>query len=266
MLKEKIMFFLAGIMVVLVAGLGYLFFEYYTSVRKSLEQQSNESQAEPENKNNSIYLGELPSAEPGKESLPITSGGENPQTLLNIGSLAGKELSRSPAADFLDTSQWKTYTNKKYNYSFKYPKEFDYSSCGDNEPCKYGQVYEKDGGDIAWLNGAVNNQSWPFIIITHRENESYTLPKNVKFFDWLAQKFGWTKDNGLQDFNLEIPAVKGNPKKAVRIGIPQTPQAYAREEIYFETGDKIFQIQLMDSNKVPAREFYNKWLETFTLL
>jgi len=169
------------------------------------------------------------------------------------------------AAKSLDTGGWKTYINKKYKYSFRYPKEFDFSSCDKNNPCQYGQVYEKDGGDAAWLSGSTGDKDWPYIIISHYDNESFTLPKNTKFFDWLKQKFGWSKENVPKDFNFEIAAAKGDPKKAMRIGVPQTPQAYAREEIYFESGGKIFQIQLLDSNKAPAQEFYNAWLGTFVL-
>lgn len=168
-------------------------------------------------------------------------------------------------AKFSDVSDWKTYSNKKYKYSFRYPKEFDFGPCDKNNPCQYGQVYEKDGGDTAWVSGDTSNRGWPYIIITHYDNESFTLPKNTKFFDWLKQKFGWSKENTPKDFNFELATAKGDPKKAMRIGVPQTPQAYAREEIYFEGGGKIFQIQLLDSNKTSAQEFYGIWLKTFIL-
>jgi len=170
-----------------------------------------------------------------------------------------------PGSDFSDTANWKTYTNKKYHYSFKYPQEYDYSPCDEKNPCKYGQVYEKDGGDETWLNGATKSQGWPYINIMHYDNESYTLPEKTKFYDWLQQKLGWSKDNAPKDFNHSIATEKGDPKKAMRVNIPQTPQAYARDEIYFEVNGKIFQIQLSDSNKVPAQEFYSLWLKTFRM-
>jgi len=264
MWKERIIYLFVALLVVAIAMVSYLFFETYLEIKR--EKQTNET-----SKESNIPAGtEIPlNKEADSNPLPIVTDPDGLQVPIEYPKVGGAPSSgdsnSQPGSDFMNISQWKKYANKKYDYSFSYPKEYDYSPCDDNSPCKYGQVFEKDGGDAAWLNGATNNQGWPYIIITHYNNENYTLPDKVKFFDWLQQRMGWTKDKGPKDFNFEIATSKGDPKKAMRVSVPQSPQAYARDEIYFEDNGKIFQIQLLDSNKAPAQEFYNVWLKTFRL-
>lgn len=260
MWKEKTIFLLVALLIVAVAILSYLFFETYTEIKKEKQTDTNIESNVPAGT-------EIPLNKIGENPLPVTIDPTGVQIPLEAEkpSTEGNKEQNKLKPELSDTSQWKTYTNKKYGYSFKYPKEYDYSNCDETNPCKYGQVYEKDGGDAAWLNGVTNDQGWPYIIVVHYDNESYTLPSKTKFFDWLQQKMGWTKDNAPKDFNSSILTAKGDPKKAMRVSVPQTPQAHAREEIYFEENGKIFQIQFMDSNNTSAQEFYNNWLKTFSL-
>lgn len=250
---------------VLAAG-GYLFYQ-----KNILEQANLLAQQDKANETSGIVnrsADNLPvSNDPGGAGIPIDTG----QPIVQPGQADKRQPNSQQAVDeqkkqnaeFLDISKWKTYTNEKYNYSFKFPKEYDYSPCDDKNPCKFGQAFEKDGGDMAWVAGNLSNQGWPNIVVTHVDNESFTLPKDKSLIDWAREKFGITDKNKLPDYNVELATKKGNLKKGVRISIPQSPQAYAREEIYFENSQKIFQIQLMDSNKVPAKEIYDTWLKTF---
>jgi len=272
MLRDKFVTVIVTLLIAAVAVLGYLFFDSAKKIYLARTQNRN-SQPADSRENATVPAGtQLPLTSPERDALPPTSnpqGGSIPLGIIGSGESSGSPASNDnkvPArAISMDTNNWKTYTNKKYDYSFKYPREYDYSPCDKTSPCHFGQVYEKDGGDSAWLNGAVNNQGWPFIIINHYDNDSYTLPKNVKFFDWLKQKMGWTKDNAPKDFNYSIAAAKGDPKKAMQVTVPQTPQAYARNEVYFEENNKIFEIQLVAPNSEGAQEFYNAWLKTFVL-
>lgn len=264
---NKIIAVLASFLIVAIAILGYVFYDSFKDIYGGWEGFISKQKGANANQNAVIPAGtEIPldSVGQAQTSTKNPQGGEipfntdKPQTNKNNDNSSGQNIS-------LDTSTWKTYTNKKYNYSFKYPTEYDYSSCDNTNPCRTGQVYEKDGGDAAWLNGAVNNRGWPYIIISHYDNDSYTLPEKTKFWDWLQKKAGWSKDNAPKDYNTSITTVKGDPKEAMRLSIPATPQAYARDEIYFEVKGKIFQIQLMNPSDSPAQEFYNTWLKTFVL-
>jgi hypothetical protein len=271
MLKNIIVTIIAGLFVLTIGILGYLFYNYAKDIQLTRNQNQNSQSAKGQlNGISTVPAGtELSLDKPTEGSLPTTTdpqGGSIPLGTIGAGDSpngsAAEANKPSGLTISMDTNNWKTYTNKKYNYSFKYPREYDYSACDKTSPCHFGQVYEKDGGDSAWLNGAVSNQGWPFIIINHYDNDSYTLPKNVKFFDWLKQKMGWTKDNAPKDFNYSINTSR-DPKKAMKVTVPATPQAYARDEIYFEKENKIFEIQLMSSDKPEAQEFYNTWLKNF---
>jgi len=279
MLDNKIIAIFAIVLIVSIIILTFLFYENFRDVYS--HHFNNNAQTSSNERNEPVVPAgtEIPLVTPQRDPLPISNSSEGGQ--ISLGTIGSTNAPGAPANKnqpnennnnqaapptiSMDPASWKTYTNKKYNYSFKYPQEFDYGPCDKTSPCRFGQVHEKDGGDSAWLNGALSNQGWPFIIITHYDNESYTLPKNVKFFDWLTQKMGWTKDNAPKDFNLSIPTTKGDPKKAMKVTVPQTPQAYARDEIYYEENSKIFEIQLMAPNYEAAQKFYATWLGTFII-
>jgi len=284
MLQNKIIFILASFLAVGVAILGCLFYDSckeagngnwkyclnHSFFGKFASLNQAEEVAKEKQANNPFPAAGVPIDSSENSSLPITANPEGFQVPLDVrksandgGNSNGGDDKISP--EFLDTSKWKTYENRKYGYSFKYPAEYNYSPCDNASPCKIGQAYEKDGGDAAWLRSDTNNRGWPYIIVLHYDSESFTLPKNTKLLDWLKQKFGQPSSELFKDYNIEIPTSKGDPKKAMKVSIPQTPQAYAREEVYFERGNKIFQIQMLDSNNTPAQEFYNVWLITFQL-
>lgn len=247
---------------VLAAG-GYLYYQKNALEKAYLHEKTQEISNDYGKNVNDLPV----TNDPGELGIPIDTG----QSVIQPGP-SGKQSPENQKlteeqvnqnGDFLDTSKWKSYYNGKYGYSFKFPKEFDYSHCDDNNPCKYGQAYEKDGGDVAWVMGNLTDKGWPNIVVTHIDNESFTLPKDKSLIEWVREKFGITDVNKLPDYNVELSTKKGKKKKAVKVSIPQSPQAYAREEIYFENSKKIFQIQLIDSNKDQARKIYDAWLETF---
>lgn len=283
-MRNKIIISVSSVLLVVLGFMAFLFYDTFKDVYGSWDGFKKKQTGVTESNEVSTRATASPAASPspsGGEGIPLVDNNlhsmpltQNPQqgNQIPVGSSGQQANSAKPSGDnagnapvsiSMDTSKWKTYVNKKYHYSFKYPQEYDYSACDNANPCKIGQVFEKDGGDSAWLNGATNNQGWPYAMISHSESD--TLPPKTKFFDWLQQKLGWSKENAPKDFNFSILAKKGDPKKAMRASVPQSPQGYAREEIFFENDGKIFQIQLVDTNKPGAQEFYNTWLKTIII-
>ena len=244
-------------------------FELWKKVQEELNKNENQNQNQSQSQSESEESSSAHSAGEGS-GLPISSGdGESLGVPIDLGGAATasngerKQFSRNSIS--LNTKEWKSYKNSKYNYSFKYPQEFDFSDCSEKNPCKFGQVFEKDEGKTAWLSGDIQDKGWPFIIISTADDELHNLPKKKKLLDWLKEKFTGISSFLPQDYNTEIPSSRGKKKKAVMVNIPQSPQAYARTEIYFEIDNKIFEMQLIDSNKPEAKKFYDTWLSTFLL-
>lgn len=262
--REKVYFFAVVVIIILLLG-GYLGLRYYKSAiigAINPESRQGETNSAGSGGGTSISGASLPVTEqPNDSSAPINPG-QIPLGLENNQS-GGQKSDAQQAAVPLDASKWNTYRNKKYQYSFKYPTEFDYRECSGENPCKFGQIFEKDGGDLAYISAQTKERSWPYITVAHYDNENLTLAKDQKLIDWIKSKFQGSSVP--KDYNYEIKAAKGDPKKAIRIDFPQTPQAHSKEEIYFAIGNNIFQIQMLDTNKSEAWAFYNPWLESFIL-
>jgi len=265
MLKDKFITVAVTLLIVAIAVLGYLFFDSAKEIYYSRTGNKDASL-----NNVTVPAGtQLPLVEPGQDNLPVTTnpqGGPIPiDSGTNRGGEAGndkKEPASIPGIS-TDPASWKAYVNNKYGYSFKYPANFDFRECTSESPCKFGQVLEKDGGDLAYIAAQTQQRGWPYVTVAHYNNDSFTLPKDQKLIDWAKAKF--QGENVPQDYNYTIKAAKGDAKKAIRISFPQTPQAHAREEIYFALGNNIFQIQLVDTNKSESWSFYNPWLDSFIL-
>lgn len=249
------------ILAVIVAA-GYLYYQKNTP--EEIPPGENLAKTE-ESANNAIPgTSKLPvTDDPGGIGIPVDPGQVpvKPDRGSAKDNPSNSKAEKPPSAVSMDIGAWSSYKNKKYGYSFKYPAEFDFRDCTNENPCKFGQVLEKDGGDLAYLSAQNNQRGWPYITVAHYNNENFTLPKGQKLIDWFKGKF--QGESAPKDYNYEIKVSKGNPKKATRISFPQTPQGYAKEEIYFADGSNIFQIQLLDTNKSEAWSFYNPWLENF---
>ncbi len=166
-----------------------------------------------------------------------------------------------PVSFDMDVKKWKTYNNKKYGYSFKYPSEFDSRECTNEDPCLKGQAFEKEDGNIGFLAAGKNNQQgWPVINVTCQDNESYKLPKDQKLATWVKTKFPNTTVP--KNYNYQVSSSNGNPKKALKF----LDSAGNKDEVYFILkDDKVMEIQLMGIDKEGAKNFYDVWLKTFNL-
>ena len=262
MRREKIYFF-GVIAVVILLLLGFWGLKHYKAVFISKIEEGGpmaESDKEQTGQKGSF----------GGQLLPVTDNpdgsnvpgavGQIPLSLDEI-QVSNSQKGASQRSISLDVNGCSVYRNKKYQYSFKYPSEFDFRECASENPCRYGQILEKDGGNLTYLSAQTDGRGWPYVAVAHYDNESFTLGKDQKLIDWFKTKF--RGESVPQGYNYTIKTLSGDPKKAVRISFPPTPQAYSKEEIYFAEGNNVFQIQLLDTNKSEAWNFYNPWLESF---
>lgn len=183
-------------------------------------------------------------------------------------------LSPTPTEPPEETADWKTYTNTKYNYSFKYPPE---CSLGPLAPgCKTAIprppeclcFLNGENPDWVLLQGDIRNKGWANFDVTVRNN----LPPETKIVSWLRQEykdFSWYEDIPDEpDTEIDgIPAVKiyqlgSNSDKPEEMFY----QIWATDEIYFIKGNKLFIIQMLDVDSQGGKTFYNSILPTFKFI
>ena len=165
----------------------------------------------------------------------------------------------SPSTTSDQTANWKTYTNTKYGYSFKYPADYEYAPCT-QKPCK-NFVYDKLPGypekDYVLLEGDISEKGWPNITVSHLSSSFYNPPQGIDLISWLKQKSP-QKEYVPDTINYEIGGVE-----AVKVEVPASPQAYGSWLIYFIKDNKLFEIELLDPATNEAKDFYNLFLNNF---
>jgi uncharacterized protein YgiM (DUF1202 family) len=159
-----------------------------------------------------------------------------------------------------DINTWKTYTNEKYGYSFRYPPGYTTGKCP--KPCKSGKVGTERGGDYVFIQGYISEKCWPMISVAHYNTSFYNPPAGTGLYEWLREKALPDAQQNLPDGTIEISVASGR-LEVVKVIIPKSPQAYSRWEIYYMEGGKIFMIEMQDVDDPAAVEFYNTWLSGF---
>ncbi|MBU1036449.1 hypothetical protein KKF32_00250 [Patescibacteria group bacterium] len=165
-------------------------------------------------------------------------------------------------------TNWQTYENTKYNYSFNYPVD-----CLDGPLpgyCKQSPPAERPEECLCFLNrtdsdyvimqtytGARNELNLATFSVTHRSTDAYNLPANTDLLTWLKEKFvGFTfPDN----FNAELDG-----KAAVKVYTPESQGVFSGEIIFFLKGDKIFMIDMIDVDNQSNKVFYDTILDSFS--
>ncbi len=191
---------------------------------------------------------------------------------------AGSSPTESPKTKIEETNAlkvetWKTYENKKYKYSFKYPSEFNIGECStETEPCKLGKIVESDGGNTVDMSSSFDGQTWPRITLTHLESEEYNLPADKKLIDWVKEKFPAVATEMPKSYNINIKSKNGGSEKGLKVKIKDsvgspspdsnnTEQENYHYEVFVEKGSKIFKINLQGINGQTAKDFYDDWLD-----
>ncbi len=85
----------------------------------------------------------------------------------------------------------------------------------------------------------------------------FNLPAGVDLAEWLQKN--------LANRGLEIPGAPNTAIgdiPAIRIDIPQSPQAFSYAWIYYIKEDLLFQISMIDIDNLQNKAFYEKLLST----
>ncbi len=166
-----------------------------------------------------------------------------------------------------ETADWNSYTNEKYGYSFKYPKNCLYGPLSGD--CKQSLPEERPEECLCYLNAENPDEvslgtftgekpilSGASFTVSHHSTDMYNPPDNADLIEWLKEKF-ITLDIP-NEANIEIDGVLG-----AKIYIPQSPMAFSYEEIFFIKDNKLFDINMIDVDNENNRELYDKILSTF---
>lgn len=166
-----------------------------------------------------------------------------------------------------ETAGWNTYTNEKYQYSFKYPPEcylgplpgFCKGILPEDRPPECLCRLNNEDDDSITLQGDVSTKGWPHISVTHYNTDFYNPPAGTDLITWIRDNFPVPECvPGVINFEID-----GTP--AVKVCVPVSPQAYSSSWIYFMKDGKLFGIFMNDTDPLEAQDFYNLLLSTFEL-
>ncbi len=230
-------------LIVIVAGYATY---YYFQETSDLDTQKSSLETDLENYNKSI---ETKKAE--LSDLEAAAAQSSKKTVV-----AKEEVSTGT-----DTSNWKTFTNSKYGYSFKYPSTYTLGPCT-SKPCP-SFVDEQQGGDIVLMSGDITVNGWPSIHIVHYDTATYSPPAGANLNEFVLSSFDWLADYFPASPNIMIPKEDSEGIIGADLTTPSSPQSYATRYIYYIEDNKLFQITMNDPESNDAKEFYDAWVGTY---
>lgn len=240
-MKKWLTILLSVLLIVLFAGSSYGYYNYY---QKFKEQQDNNIEL-----NNQVesLKSDLEKYQKSSKSSDNTANTDTDSDSVENGSI--------------NTSDWSTYTNSKYGYTFKYPATYTTAGC-QNKPCKEF-IGEEDDGDNTILQGDISQSGWPNIEITHTSSDYYNPSADVDLHQWIL-------DNN-PTYAEYLPAVpvnlvskkNGGKYSAYDVIIPASSQAYSlRHIIFLNSVNQLFVITMNDYEDY-SEDFYSAWLNSF---
>lgn len=161
----------------------------------------------------------------------------------------------------VDTSDWVTYTNEKYGFSFKHPADYTTDGCP-SKPCS-DYVGDLTDGDNTVMQGDISEVGWPNISVMHMSSDFYNPPADTDLREWIVASFSYYDEYLSLSPNYTITTSGGDSIQAYDFTVPSSPQSYSQRYIYFiDDEDQLFTIQLYDYETY-SQAFYNAWLDTF---
>ncbi len=161
----------------------------------------------------------------------------------------------------VDTSDWVTYTNDKYGFSFKHPPTYTTEGCP-TKPC--GEfIGEETEGDMTIMQGDISEVGWPNTAIMHLSSDYYNPPEGTDLREWIVDSFSYYDDYLSLSSNYTVATSAGGSYSGYDYAVPSSPQSYSQRYINFVNDDnEMFVIQMYDYESYSS-PFYDAWLETF---
>ena len=167
------------------------------------------------------------------------------------------------------SSEWKTFTNDQYSYSFEVP-----ASCYEGPllgECKQKPPEERAPECLCFVNGQdpdnvmfqyftgeIEMLSLAGINISSPDSPAFRPPLGADLIQFVKQEFGEAYREIPDAPNMDLGGVP-----AVRISIAGSPMAPDYDEIYFLHADQLFQINLLEPADEYNSEIYDHFLESF---
>jgi hypothetical protein len=174
-----------------------------------------------------------------------------------------------PAAE--STSDWNTYKNEKYGYSFMYPKDCFYGPMPLD--CKEKPPEERRAECLCFLDGENRDNvfmqaflgdgekpSLAAFTVSHYASDVFNPPPGTDLASWINENYAEMFEDIPEEPNMDLGGVP-----AIRLYSPPSTMAGSYEDIWFFQNDVLLQINLLDVDLEINRELYDQILSTFRL-
>ena len=169
------------------------------------------------------------------------------------------------------TSDWHTYQNEKYGYSFMYPTDCYFGQMPSD--CKEKPPEERRAACLCFLDssnpdrvilqaflGDGDELSLAQFTISHYDSAVFNPPKGTDLASWINQNFSEIFEDVPDESNMDLNGIP-----AVRVIHSRSPQSPGYEDVYFLHHDLLFEIKLLAVDIEANVELYDQMLASFRL-
>ena len=169
----------------------------------------------------------------------------------------------------IEESDWITYRNERYGYSFQYPADCFFGrmpvTCKENPPedrppeclC-FLDGENPDQVIMQAFMGEKENLTLAQFRVSHFDSPQFNPPPGTDLIEWLGEILVGMDSDLPDEPNLSIDGIP-----AVKIYSPGSPQAPSFDEIYLIRDGKLLQIQMLDVDNQENSDLYDQLFSTF---
>ena len=167
------------------------------------------------------------------------------------------------------TTDWNTYQNETYGYTFMYPTDCYFGQMP--RDCKEKPPEERRAECLCFLDstdpdrismqaflGDGDQLSLAQFIVSHPASPVFNPPQGTDLASWINKNFSDVFEDIPDEPNMYLNGIP-----AVRILYPRSPQSPGFENIYVLYNDLLFEIHLLNLDNKDDVELYNRMLSTF---
>ena len=168
-------------------------------------------------------------------------------------------------------TDWHTYHNDKYGYSFMYPTDCYFGQMPSD--CKEKPPEDRRAACLCFLDGTNSDRiflqaflgngdelSLALFNVSHYDSPVFNPPRGTDLASWINQNFSEMFEDIPDESNMDLNGIQ-----AVRVIHPRSPQSPGFENIYYFHNDILFEIQLLSVDNEDNVELYDQMLATFRL-